>query len=103
MLHDMPIRSMVMDSIANDYEDFRMISREVMKWASERALYVETGEVADALMDLVECGFAKAYRLSANSPFETVERPEAREISEYYFLLTDEGRASLEHSDAESG
>jgi aryl-alcohol dehydrogenase-like predicted oxidoreductase len=96
------IRNMVMDAITNDYEDFTTIVREVRNWATEGGLQVEIGEVADALMGLIDTGLAKAYRLSSSSQTELEGRPDADALEDYYYLLTSEGRAAVERGEAEN-
>lgn len=96
-------RSLVMDAIANDYEDLATITREVSDWAAEEGLGVGVDQVAQALMRLIDMGFAKAYRLSPSSQAALVERPDVGLMAEYYFLLTPEGRAAIGSAEAESG
>jgi hypothetical protein len=86
-----------MDAIANDYEDFGAVAQEVIRWAAERGLDVQTEDVAKALMGLIDAGFAKAYRLAASARIEVAGRPAT--LAEHYYLLTAEGRTLAERGE----
>lgn len=89
------LRSLVMDAIANDYEDFATIVEDVAAWASERDICVTAPEISASLFELVKSGLAKAYALS-NSPRE-VQLNDPPDGSEgWYFLLTKQGRQAIE-------
>ncbi len=93
------IRDIVMDAIANDYEDFTTILQEVTTCTRERGLRIEREEVAAILVGLINNGLAKAYRLSACSQIEVEGRPEGRVIEECYYLLTAEGTELVERGE----
>lgn len=102
------ITAMVMDAIADDYEDFEMVVTEVTRWAAERGIPASQNEIAAGLTILIQAGLAKAYLLSAKPTDWAHEVPEAEwraalthpaaaEIP-YYFYLTDEGKRALKDS-----
>ena len=66
MERDELVRSIVMDAIADDYEDLQTVVGEVSCWSSEHGLALTHGEILDALTGLIDEGLAKAYRLDPN-------------------------------------
>lgn len=87
------IRMLVLDTIADDYENFEKIADEVKRMADRAGLYTNVGEIQGAVIDLIEMGLAKAYRLSPNSPTEEFYGiPPLNEIDDYFFWTTDEGK-----------
>jgi len=86
--------ALILDSIANDYEDFAMISQEVRDWAQERGFLPEVSEIWAILMGFLEKGLAKAYRLAGAGPAEYLQLP-TQQDEDCYFYLTRAGRESL--------
>lgn len=90
------LRALVMDAIANDYEEPPIIIDEGSIWASERGLSVVPREVFAVLAELVQTGLAKAYRLSPNQPVEELRGLASFEREpDCYFLLTPAGKRAL--------
>jgi hypothetical protein len=83
------IRALLMDAIANDYEDFNMIVDEVTGWAKERGVLVAPSQISENLRNLIDLGLAKAYRLSPTSSPEEIRPETLREIS------VDQGKRSI--------
>jgi hypothetical protein len=81
-------RELVLDAIANDFEDLETIYSDVSVWCAREGLVVNLDEVVDALRELVELGYAKAYWLSEFSP--PVECPV--DTPGCYFLVTAKGK-----------
>jgi hypothetical protein len=90
------VRALVMDAIANDYEEPGVIVDEVSAWAGERGVSVTTTEILAALTGLVQTGLAKAYRLSASRPAEEVHGlQQIHRETDCYFLLSPEGKLAI--------
>ena len=83
------VRSMVMDAIADDYEDLQTVVGDVSSWASEEGVALTPGEILDALTGLIDAGLAKAYHLDPNC----APQPLQGYAPGCYFLLTDKGKA----------
>src|SRR6266850_523872 len=58
----------VMSSIADDYEDFEMVSNTATKWAEGDGLHFDRKEILRELAELIGKGYAQAYTLSAYPP-----------------------------------
>src|SRR5438270_3038149 len=87
------IRMLVLDTIADDYENFEKITDEVKRMADQAGLYTNAGEIQGAVIDLSEMGLAKVYRLSPNDRTEELDGiPPLNEIDDYYFWTTGEGK-----------
>jgi hypothetical protein len=61
-----------MSSIADDYEEFEMVSNTATKWAEEDGLQFDRKEVLRELAELIQLGYAQAYILSAHPPHTLV-------------------------------
>jgi hypothetical protein len=107
MSHDEQLRGLVMDAVANDYEDAEMILEEVSKWCSEDALPFKPGQrdILAALTHLIDARLVKAYFLSAREPPKEIRLPRAGGMVKIpdgdsetgcYFLLTKEGHEVLD-------
>ena len=89
------IEELVQKSIADDYEDFEMITGEVRTWAQELALFPSDEKIWGSLMILINKGLAKAYRLTERGAVELSGVPDPKESREVYFYLTPLGLESL--------
>jgi hypothetical protein len=63
MLRTDLIKLLVLDEVADDYENFYEIKTEVVAAGVDCGLKIEPAEIAGALVDLLADGFVKAYRL----------------------------------------
>ena len=88
------VRMFVLDAIADDFENLEEICKSVTNLGSACGLVVECSEVLQSLVDLIESGLAKAYRLSPVEPVVRIDGVPARDVMCYlYFFVTDEGAA----------
>ena len=94
MVREKVVRSFVMSAIANDYEEIGMIVHDVGNWAAESGLSIDSKEIWDALIRLIEDGLAKAYRLG-NAAVEIQNMSELSMDSDHYYYLTAEGIAEV--------
>jgi hypothetical protein len=101
------IRTLVLNEVGDDYENFYQIKTEVMKVGTSSGLGIEPAEIAAALVDLLATGMVRAYRLYP-SPIEEVPNSVAiarlpvdaltvlkysdQKTSDYYYLQTPKGR-----------
>jgi hypothetical protein len=95
------ISLLILDVIADDYENLAKIVEELNGFASRCGLSLEHSEVSDALRGLIDAGLAKPYRLSqTHEDVDREVRPnEVTELSDYYFWITDKGRLLHERDD----
>jgi hypothetical protein len=80
-----------MSSIANDYEDFEMISNTVTKWAEEGSLQFERKEILQELAELIRSGWAQAYILSVQPPHTLIADYSEAHADDLWFMLTPAG------------
>ena len=97
MSHDQAIDFLVMNAIANDYEDFQTITADVSKWAAEDDLTITPELILESLERLVVKGVARAYVLSPTPVHvELVRTLDPSLMQEgYYFMLTPESKQLL--------
>ena len=90
------LEELIMDTIANDYEDFDMIVREVTTACAEPVASPSVTEITNGLRRLIDAGLARAYLLSPTRLPVVVSDVGQPELSEgLYFYLTQDGRARL--------
>jgi len=89
---------LVLDSICDDYENVdQTILRDVAADAAKCGLTVERREIVEALAQLLERGWAKAYIMAETAPSsrELQEMPSLDIIEEHfktYFYITKKGK-----------
>ena len=95
------VRLMVLNSIADDYENVdQVILRDVAQCLSKRGQTIERREIVNALDGLIEDGLAKAYLLSGREPYVTeLHGMPALDVIEEdfrtYFYITQKGKDLL--------
>jgi len=87
------IRMLVLNEIADDYEEPKHLHEQLASLAERCGMTIQPLDVRHALIDLVRIGWAKAYRLSQKEPVEEVRGTPSAELAEdYYYWITDKGR-----------
>jgi len=86
------VRMFVLDTVADDYEDFPRVVVTVGALGRRCGLTIGGPEVLAALEELVRVGWVTAWRLSPTRPAEVVPGvPERTEMDECYFLVSEAG------------
>jgi hypothetical protein len=80
------VKLLILESIANDYENFEAICQEVQKWASEEGLVVDKCEIATHLSELLFSGDVHAYELSSQSGKASQVVYDERKIDQLWFF-----------------
>ncbi len=86
------VQDLVLNSMADDYEDFRTVLDEVTYWGSRRGLQLTRNEVQQALENVLAAGLAQAYVLSPHPPHTTPVSYATEKLRELYFFLTPTGK-----------
>lgn len=94
-----PVEALVMDAIANDYEDLDMVRNESIKFGALRNIYPTHEEILAALIRLIDKDFAKAYLITPVSMKEIQGQPSRQEFENCYFLLTEKGRSAIRYDE----
>jgi hypothetical protein len=93
------VRRIVLDHIANDYENVdQTVLGEVADFGARCGLVIERPEVVEALAGLIETGLAKAYLLS-NTAIELPGMPAMDVVEEdfqTYFYVTKAGKELIQ-------
>jgi len=90
---DTYLRALVLDAVANDYEEFAMVVYEVTRWSLAEGFEVAFEEIRAALWAAVDDGLIRAH-LFTDGKFEPVTRD--RLSGEAYFLITEAGKSVME-------
>jgi hypothetical protein len=87
------LQILVLDVVADDYEDFAKIVSEVSQMCGALEFEITRSEVFRALEDLIRLGLIKAYFLSPwTSPMDVPGIPSRERLPELHFLQTEKGR-----------
>jgi hypothetical protein len=92
------VRMFVLDSICDDYEHLDIsISPDIERLATRCGLMISRSEIIQGLSDLIDFGWAKAYRFSgpnSRPPEEVAGMPSLNEMEDpmgAWFYVTDAG------------
>jgi hypothetical protein len=88
------IRMFVLDSMCDDFEDIERITDWTIEWGSKCGLMVSHDDIIQALHELIELGYTKAYDLErwADPPTTESQREEITPLNPR-FARTEEGLA----------
>jgi hypothetical protein len=90
-----PLQNYVVNVVANDYENYDLVSKEVLDWATKERADANPDTIREALAAVVQDGFVDCYRYSqANGSYERAEFS-ASKLSELWFYVSSKGKAHL--------
>ena len=100
------IKELVLEAVANDYEDFTYIEKDVQECASKYGAgkrAVSREEVLTALQRLISEDYVRAYNLSAAPPGKAVQAAfSVTAVDKLWFYVTPQGKSvvrKLENSE----
>ncbi len=89
------VQRLVLNSICDDYENLVVsIKPAIDRDARDCGIEISELEIVDALRNLVDLGWAKAYRLGGKNAVEFDQMPTIDEMRDFYgawFHITDAG------------
>jgi hypothetical protein len=83
----------VISSIADDYEQWTTLLREVDEWLAADGSPVVESDVQDALSNALTKGYASAYSFNAETGNFEVARSPVIGVAHLWFLATEAGKA----------
>ncbi|HEY1679239.1 MAG TPA: molybdenum cofactor biosynthesis protein MoaE [Candidatus Sulfotelmatobacter sp.] len=86
---------MVVDAVADDYEEFDMIFHEVSKWINNPTLTPDAVQIQDALMKSVAEKDIQAFEYSESSARFLPAEVGSANIRKLWFHITDQGKQKL--------
>jgi hypothetical protein len=89
------VRLGVLLEISDDYEEPQHIHDRLVDRLGVCKVAVTLEDIRRSLIDLVESGFAKAYRLGPGDGYEVQGLPPLDRFQDHYFRITDEGKRIL--------
>lgn len=92
---------MVLQAVANDYEDFEMIVSEIVGWTSKDNVALDVSQIQDALMKSIADKDVKAYEPSETSNHLIVTQADPQKIRTLWFYITEQGKKRLQGLDEE--
>lgn len=90
-----PLQDYVVNVVANDYENYELIEKEVLEWAGRERVPATPNAVRGALVAVVKTGLVDSYRFSAASrSYEKAEFDLAK-ASDLWFYVSAKGKQYL--------
>jgi hypothetical protein len=94
------LRTYIMASIADDYEELKLISTTVSEWAEGDGLKFDNKEIIDQLSALIRADHVQAYILSPRAPHVVAVDFSEACANDLWFMLTASGQQELDKLDA---
>lgn len=97
------VRRFVLNEIGDDYENLEHIAAIITREGNRCGLAISMEDIVHALVELIEAGLARAYKLDPFAPPIEIEGvPPLKDIGDYffYFWATTKGM-ELHHSNDE--
>lgn len=89
------LREMVLDAVADDYENFDMVVTEVKKRMSNSARALDAAQVAQALMESIAEKDMQAFEYAENSSRYVPVEAKLETIRDRWFYITEQGKRKL--------
>jgi molybdopterin synthase catalytic subunit len=86
---------MVLDAVADDYEDFDMVVAEVSKWMGNSARTPDAAQVAQALMESIAEKDVQAFEYAESSSRYILVEAKLETIRDRWFYITEQGKRKL--------
>jgi hypothetical protein len=87
------VRLLVLNAIADDYEEPRHIFETIIGPSELCGVPIQPKDVDTVLVQLVEMGLASAYELTPTAPAVEIQGvPRLDQVNRYYFFITKRGR-----------
>lgn len=100
------LERVVLQAVANDYEEFEMVVRDVRRWMGKGHDEPEIGEIEQMLQKSIEDKFVKAYECSETFCQVMPTQANPPRSHSLLFYITEQGRERLhrlEEEDKNSG
>ena len=89
------VEGMVLDAIANDYEEIDEIVKDVARFGIEEKMHLKKEDIVIALRHLTESGLANGYRLGVAKNPVVVSDIEWGNVTDVYFYVSAAGKGVL--------
>jgi hypothetical protein len=86
------LKAYVLSAVANDYEDFAMISSEVSQWVADGGGFLTRDQLVKAVGELIAEGLVGSYELSPTSRSARLTEYSPDRIEELWFYVTEKGK-----------
>src|ERR1700722_17851640 len=91
------IRDLLLNSMAEDYENLQIIIRDVTNWGERRHVRPTRTEVVSAIEKVIADGYAQSFLLSPRPPHSTAVAFDLKRVDDLYFYLTPVGKKILKN------
>jgi len=95
---DQKLRDLVVDALANDYEQLATIQGEVELWAAEAGLPCTTDQLLGEIAELISNGQVEACKYDSSREAFFVESFRSDLADTYWYRLTSTGETLLQES-----
>jgi hypothetical protein len=98
------VRMLTLNEMSDDYENLAVsLEMPLLQMGREAGFAIERSDIVEALKELVELGWAKAWHLTSAAAEEFDHLPSLEEMEDFYgawFHITDAGRKAQNEYDA---
>jgi hypothetical protein len=90
------MKDYVLNTVADDYENFDIISTEVAAWAAKEGDIFSKELLATSISQLINDGVVNCYRFSTTNQKYEFAQFEQNKLNELWFYISEEGKKHLE-------
>jgi hypothetical protein len=92
---------LVLQAVANDFEEFEMIVNEITKWTSGKTT-PDVDRIQQALLNAVASGLVKAYEPREGDHHLVATEADPRKLHSLWFYITEEGILRMQKLEEEA-
>ncbi len=96
------LKYLVLQAVANDFEEFEMIVGEIGKWTSGDKPSPDAGRIEDALMKAIADEEVKAYEPREGHRQLVPRQADPQKIHSLWFYITKQGLARMQKLEEEA-
>ena len=84
---------MILESVANDYEQLDHIANQVATWTKTPIDQLDFRGIEATLADCISSGYIEAYELNSTAPHVVKVSGTIANFNQHWFLITELGKA----------
>jgi uncharacterized protein len=92
------LKEYVINTVANDYENFEMLSQQIRQWPAEYQASYSSAALVEALNQAIREGEVVSHLYDATLGRMKPESLDVGRIDEYWFLASEKAKRALKES-----
>jgi hypothetical protein len=93
---------LVLQAVANDFEEFEMIAKEITEWTSNNKTAPGIERIQQALMKAIAEGTVKAYEPREGDHQLVATEADPRKVHSLWFYVTEQGKIRMQKLEEEA-